>query len=232
MINNSQSEHQLHRVSCFQELVSFPFQGERNTVCWERELKGDFSEIVHKVVFEGNMIELDQDDLLKLQLSEQGQLAREIILNDLQLLSDYGAAPTLNIIKEYDRDSELPFFATDVYSYHVDRSPIPVDTFLCTYYGESSDILPNSQAIQKAHIPEIRKELKKLHNGNELEFEAFLSDHFFDLHYEAIPNARSISLGIGNLCRLATDHPENASLPCIHRAPKENTDEPRLLLIC
>lgn len=232
MINNSRSEHQLHRVSSFQELVSFPFQGERNTVCWERELKGDFLEIVNSFDFEGNMIELDETDLFNLKLSEQGQTARESLINDLKLLRNHGASPTLNIIKKYERDDAFPFFPTDVYSYHVDRSPIPVDTFLCTYYGESSDILPNSQAIQKAHIPEIRKELKKLHNGNELEFEAFLSDNFFDLHYEAIPNAKPISLGIGNLCRLATDHPENASLPCIHRAPKENTDEPRLLLIC
>jgi hypothetical protein len=34
------------------------------------------------------------------------------------------------------------------------------DTFLCTYHGTSSDILPNDQATQKILIPEIRKSLK------------------------------------------------------------------------
>ena len=28
------------------------------------------------------------------------------------------------------------------------------------------------------------------------------------------------------------DHPEQKVLPCVHRAPKENKDEYRLLLIC
>ena len=29
-------------------------------------------------------------------------MAREILLNDLKLLNDYGAAPILNLIKNYD----------------------------------------------------------------------------------------------------------------------------------
>ena len=70
---------------------------------------------------------------------------------------------------------EHSFFPTDVYSFHVDRSPIPIDTFLCTYYGDSSEILPNSEAIKKVQIPEIRSELKKLYTGTDFNFESFLS---------------------------------------------------------
>jgi hypothetical protein len=154
-------------------------------------------------------------------------------LNDLKLLEDHGASPTLNVIKYYDRDVSNSLFPTDVYSYHVDRSPIPTSTFLCTYYGESSDILPNSQATQKVLIPEIRNELKKLYGyGTEVGFEIFLNEHFFNLHYQAKSNAQPINLGIGHLWRLACDHPESKVLPCIHRAPKEENEQARLLMIC
>ena len=101
-----------------------------------------------------------------------------------------------------------------------------------TYYGESSEIVPNSQAEQKVLIPEIRNELKKLYQGADEEFESFLSEHFFDLHYRAKSNAQPISLGLGNIWKLAVDHPESKVLPCLHRAPQEKPGELRLLMIC
>ena len=232
MNNLSQTSTQIQTVSSFEELVSTPFHGSINAMCWSRNLVGDFSEIVNKLEVNENMVVLHEEKLCKLQLSEQGQLARNILLNDLKLLKDFGAAPTLNIIKYYERDDEYPYFPTDVYSYHVDRSPIPTDTFLCTYYGEASEILPNSQSVQKILNPEIRHELQKLYGGSEEGFETYLIENFFDLHYEAKPNAKPINLGIGNLWKLAIDYPESKVLPCIHRAPKEKTGEYRLLLIC
>ena len=201
-------------------------------MCWTRQLIGDFSEIVKKIELNENIATLDTNELRELKLSEQGQLAREILLNDLKLLKAHGASPILNLIKCYDRDDSYPFFPTDVYSFHVDRSPIPVDTFLCTYYGESSEILPNSQANQKVLIPEIREELKKLYGEGEEGFESFLSEYFFDLHYQAKPLAQPINLGIGHLWRLAIDHPESQVPPCVHRAPKEKTGQNRLMIIC
>jgi hypothetical protein len=224
--------NQIHAVTNFQELVTTPYTGIINAICWHRRLAGDFSEIVEKVALNGNITTIEQEELFELQLSEQGQLAREVLLNDLQALKEYGALPTLNVIQYYDRDDALPFFPTDVYSFHVDRSPIPTDTFLCTYYGEASDILPNAEGKQKILIPEIRAELKKLYDGPEEGFDAFLSEHFFDLHYEATPDANLINLGVGNLWRLAVDHPESKVPPCLHRAPKEKAGQPRLLLIC
>jgi hypothetical protein len=232
MTNHTLAKDQIHTVTNFNDLVATPFSGEMNAICWNRELKGDFLEIINKVALKGNITVLDEEQLNALQLSEQGQLARELLLNDLIVLKVHCAAPTLNVIQHYERDDSYPFFSTDVYSFHVDRSPIPTDTFLCTYYGESSEILPNSQAEKKILIPEIRNELKKLYQGPDEGFESFLSEHFFDLHYRAKPDARPISVGLGNLCRLAVDHPESKVLPCLHRAPKEKIGEPRLLLIC
>ena len=228
----SHPENKIHFVTNFHDLFATSFQGEMNAICWTRKLQGDFSEIVEQVEMQENIVVLDQEELLKLQLSELGQLARETLLNDFNALKAHGAAPTINIIKYYETDDSYPFFLTDVYSFHVDRSPIATDTFLCTYYGESSEILPNSQATQKVLIPEIRNELKKLYHGAEEGFESFLTEHFFDLHYQPKPNARPISIGLGNLCRLAVDYPESKVLPCIHRAPKEKLGQKRLLLIC
>ncbi|SEW45280.1 DUF1826 domain-containing protein [Chitinophaga arvensicola] len=232
MIDLSHAENQIRSVTTFQELVSTQFSGNINAACWSRTLTGDFSEIVEKVALSGNITVIEQEELCALQLSEQGQLAREILLNDFKLLTAHGASPVLNVISHYDRDDTYPFFPTDVYSFHVDRSPIPTDTFLCTYYGEASEILPNSQGRQKVLIPEIRKELRKLYDGADEGFESFLTDNFFDLHYQANTNAHPVNLGLGNLWRLAVDHPESQVPPCLHRAPKEKPGQNRLLMIC
>ena len=223
---------QIGVVSTFPELVNTNFKGEMNALCWYRNLKGNFKEIVDQLQLKENITEVYPEDLLSLQLSEKGNMAREIILNDLQLLADFGASPSLNLLKCYERDDEFDFISTDVYSYHVDRSPIATDTFLCTYHGAASDIISNEQTEQKILIPEIRKKLELLHDGPSEDFENFLKENYFDLHYQAQPNATPINLGLGHLWRLAVDHPKQEVLPCIHRAPIENEGEYRLLLIC
>lgn len=226
------NENQIHRVSNFNDLISIPFHGETNAICWSRDLVGDFSELVRKLNLQGNMTVIEKEDLLALQLSEAGQHARKLILSDMKELTEHGALPTLNLIEFYERDDSFPIFPTDVYSFHVDRSPVPTDTFLCTYFGASSEIVSNSQVDQKILLPEIRQELRKLHDGPDEEFDSFLSEHFFDLHYQVKPAAKPYSLGIGNLCRLAVDFPGSPVQPCVHRAPEEKAGEKRLLLIC
>jgi len=223
--------NQILYVSNFQELISTSFHDQINAICWKRELKGDFFEIIQKLASDDNIIEISSEELQNLILSNAGQIARDVILNDLKLLTEFGASPVLNVIKNYERDDSEHLFPTDVYSFHVDRSPIPCDTFLCTYYGESSEILPNSKARQKVLIPEIHKELRKLYKGAEKDYDSFLSENFYDLHYEADADALIVKHGLGNLWRIATDYPDSPVLPCIHRAPDEKSGY-RLLLIC
>ena len=219
-------------VSSLETLLATPFQGMVNAVCWNRELTGDFSEIISKTPLEGKITFIDPAELRQLDLSKQGQIAREILLNDFDTLTAFGAAPTINIITSYERDDSFPFFPTDVYSFHVDRSPIPIATYLCTYYGDSSEILPNEQAEQKIRIPEIRNELKKLYDGAPEDFDAFLTEHFFDLHYRPKAQSKPIRCGLGHVWKIAVDHPTSNVPPCIHRAPEEHSGKTRLLLIC
>ena len=232
MTNLSADNSQIQSVTNFNEFITTTFQGDVNAIYWKRELRGNFEEIIKKAETTENIRILDEELLQNLKLSKDGQMARDIILNDFHLLKEHGASPTINIIKYYERDNEHPFFPTDVYSFHVDRSPIPTETILCTYYGAASDILPNSHAEQKILIPEIREQLKKLFKGTDEEFELYITENFFDLHYQPKPNSQLINLGLGNLWKLSVDHPNNPVLPCIHRAPQEKNGESRLLLIC
>lgn len=232
MSNTFSDSSQIGMVSTFSDLVHTNFKGEMNALCWYRNLDGDFNDIVAQLCIKENITEVYPEDLIALQLSEKGNIAREILLNDLQLLTDFGASPSLNLLKCYERDDEFDFISTDVYSFHVDRSPIATDTFLCTYHGAASDIISNAQAEQKILIPEIRAKLKELYDGPSEEFENFLKENYFDLHYQAHADAEPINLGVGHLWRLAVDHPKQQVLPCIHRAPIENEGEYRLLLIC
>jgi hypothetical protein len=232
MSNMFSNNSQIGTVSNFSELIHTEFKGEMNALCWHRNLEGDFAEIVALLQLKESITEIFPEDLLTLELSEQGSKARAVILNDMQLLTDFGASPVLNLLECYERDEEYDFIATDVYSYHVDRSPIATDTFLCTYHGAASDIIANDQVEQKILIPEIRLKLKELHNGPEEDFENFLKENYFDLHYHAKPDSVPTNLGIGHLWRLAVDHPQQKVLPCVHRAPLENKGEYRLLLIC
>lgn len=224
--------NQIGLVASFSELVHTDFRGEMNALCWYRNLDGDFNEIAVKLSLKENITEVYPEDLIALQLSEKGSMAREIILNDLQSLTAFGASPSLNLLKRYERDDEFDFISTDVYSFHVDRSPIATDTFLCTYHGAASDIIPNAQATQKILTPEIRAKLKGLYDGPSEGFDDFLKENYFDLHYQAHEDAVLVNLGLGHLWRLAVDHPKQEVLPCIHRAPLENEGEYRLLLIC
>lgn len=220
-------------VSSFRELVELPFQGNVNSACWHRTLNGNFSEIVSLLdSHQQNINVIEIDDLIKLPLSEDGKLAVHQIVSDFNSLSDFGADPVLNLIRHYEQDIDNPGFPTDVYSWHVDRAPFASSTFLCTYYGPASEIIPNAHVEQKILVPDIRIKLRKLFGGNDADFDSFLEENFYDLHYRAISDAQITNLGNGHLWRLACDAPDSACLPCIHRAPLEKEGEIRLMMIC
>jgi hypothetical protein len=220
-------------VHSFAELVSTPFSGEINALCWPRQLAGDFDEITARLGPLEEITSLDEDDLRGLALSPAGRTARQTLIEDLSLLRAHGLAPTLDCIPAYPRDDGTGPVPTDVYSFHADSANTLADTYLCSYTEAASEGLATAEARACADIPELRAELLRRHGGADDEtFAAYLTEHFFDLHYEAAPHAVPYSFGLGNLWRIATACPGSPVPPCVHRAPQTRAGQaPRLLLI-
>jgi hypothetical protein len=220
-------------VHSFEELVATPLADGVNALCWPRTLTGDFNEIVAQLGAIEEITSLDEDDLRALTLSVAGCTARDILIEDQRLLREQGLLPTLDCIPAYPRDEESGPVPTDVYSFHADSATVMADTFLCSYTVASSEGLRNEDARCCADLPETRAALLKQYGGADDEgFRAFLHEHFFDLHYVAIPGAQPFSFGLGNMWRIATDNPESPVPPCVHRAPTtQDGQPPRLLLI-
>ena len=109
--------HQIKTVSSFKELINREFQGDNNAICLQRNLVGDFEEIVSKLELKNNITEVSVEDLENLTLTDHGELAREIIINDLRLLADFG--------KEEDFDAFLKAYYFDLhYQPKADAHPI------------------------------------------------------------------------------------------------------------
>ena len=112
-------------------MTLFPaVSGAINAICWHRQQAGDFGEIVNKLPLgdNNNMAVIEEEELVELFVECTGTACREVLLG-YGTLKAHGASPVLNIIRCYERDDAFAFFPTDVYSFHVDRSPIPTDTF-------------------------------------------------------------------------------------------------------
>ena len=220
-------------VGSFQELLTTPFAGEVNALCWPRVLPGDFNEVVKLLGPGDGIIPLDEELLRSLPLGEAGRVAIEIMLEDQRLLREQNLDPELNCIHHYPRDESEGPIATDVFSFHADSATEETDTWLCTYHGFPSEGVPNEEVRRHVDIPEIRAELLRLHGGpDDGTFREFLSENCYDLHYAPLPHARPYSFGIGHLWRIATDWPGSPVPPCIHRAPETQPGDPvRLLLI-
>jgi hypothetical protein len=219
-------------VRSFEELVATRFADGVNALCWERTLAGDFGEVV-RTLGEGDGVEtLDEARLRGLLLSEAGRVAVELMIGDLRTLRERDLAPVLNCIRGYPRDEDPGAVPTHVFSFHADSAPIEADTWLCTYHGAPSEGLRNEDALRRVDIPETKGELLREFGGeDDEEFQAFLSEHCYDLHYAAAPQARPYSFGLGNLWRVAVQYPGCPVPPCLHRAPETIPGAPRLLLI-
>ncbi len=228
-----QDYHRIKIVSSFDELVSTPFRNGINALCWQRELSGDFDEVVSLLGSIEEITTLDVEDFSSLRASPAGTIAIKTLVNDQMLLEDHGLAPILDCIPSYSRDTSAEVMPTDVYSFHVDSATIEADTYLCSYNQAATEILRNDEAMLRIDNPETRARLLKHYDGQDDEgFREFLHDHCFDLHYEPLQGARPFCLGVGNMWRLAVEYPGSPVPPCIHRAPDPVIGRPpRLLLI-
>lgn len=219
-------------VSSFDELVTTRFAGDVNALCWPRTLEGDFAEVIAKLEVEKGITHLTEGGLRRLSLSVAGIKAVEVMLEDHQRLLDHGLQPTLDCINGYVQREEAGPVRTDVCSWHVDSATCEADTYLCTYFGASSEGLNNEEAIRRVDVPGTRIELLKLYgDADDDGFREWLNDHYYDLHYAPLPHAKPYSFGVGNLWRVATLHDGCAVPPCIHRAPDPVPGQKRLLLI-
>ena len=220
-------------VHSFAELVETPFQGEINALCWERTLRGNFLEIVEQLEVGEGIDSLDEPRLNSLTLSDEGKMARDILLEDQRLLRAFDLLPNLDCVHGCLRDLNGGPVQTDVFSFHADSATVAADTYLCSYTEVSSEGLRNDQARRRVDIPETRAELLELFGGEDDDgFLEYLRDHCFDLHYAPLPGAQPFSFGLGNLWRIAIEYPGSPVPPCIHRAPTTLPGQPpRLLLI-
>ncbi len=220
-------------VHSFQELVTTPMENGVNALCWQRTLPGNFAEIVEHLVVDEDITCLDAERLNALPVSDEGRVAISILLDDQRLLREHGLLPNLDCIVAYPRDEDPTVVPIDVYSFHADSATVQADTYLCTYFGPSSEGIRNEEAQRRVDVPETRAELLKLYGGaDDEEFRVFLNENCYDLHYAPAPQARPFSFGLGNLWRIAVDYPGSPVPPCIHRAPETLPGQPpRLLLI-
>jgi hypothetical protein len=220
------------KVGSFHELLTTPFAGGVNALCWPRILTADFGEVVKHLPVGDGIHTLNETLLTSLPVSDAGRAAIEILLADQRLLQEHDLDPALNWINGYLRDENPGPVSTDVFSFHADSAPVETDTWLCTYYGPPSEGLCNDKAQRRVDIPETRAKLLKLFGGeDDAAFLEFLNEHCYDLHYAPTRQAQPFSFGIGNLWRIAVDWPGNPVPPCIHRAPETVPGQSRLLLI-
>lgn len=246
LFNPSAPHPHVRVVRDFAELTSTAFGGEVNALCWPRTLAGDFGEVVAALGAGEALVTLDEKRLRSLRLSEQGRVAAEALMADLELLRDHGLDPVLNCIHGYPADEPDAPVRTDVFSFHADSAPVQADTWLCTYHGSPSEAVANADAVRRIDDAKTRATLLRLYvetegtreRGPAIEasaepvgFAEWLHEQCYDLHYALAPMARPFSFGHFNLWRIAVEYPGSPVPPCIHRAPDTVAGEPRLLLI-
>jgi hypothetical protein len=220
-------------VHSFEELISTPMCDEFNALCLRRSIEGDFSEVIRHLNAERGITTLERARLLSLPVSAAGKVAIDFMLRDQEQLQSYGLDPEIDCVNGYIGHDQQSLMRTDVCSFHADRATDAADTYLCTYSGASSLGVCHHDVIPRAQIPALRKILLADFGGEDDEnFLEYLTENFYDLHYEALPGARTFCFGVGHLWRIAIDYPGNPVPPCIHRAPDPIAgDPPRLILI-
>ena len=191
-------------VSNFAELARRPFSDGVNALCWPRALGGDFGEVARLLAPDDGLVVVEPTTLAALDLSDAGRTAAEAMLDDLLRLRELGHDPVINCIARYARDQRGLPIATDVMSFHVDRAPVEVDTWLCTYWGKSTEGIDNDDAQRLIDSPALRLALLQEYGGGEDEhFATFITTGSYDLHYGAVDDVEPFSFGVGHLWRVA-----------------------------
>jgi hypothetical protein len=215
------------RVDSFAALVSQRWPLGVNALCWPRALEGDFDELARCVAPVRGLADVDPDALDELPLSAAGRAAAAVVREDWARLAALGLAPQLSAVTAYPRDERGWAVSVDVHSFHVDRAPLAVDTWLCTYAGEPTEALGPGEATRRVDDPSTRAALARSVGAAGADLDDALREHDLDLHYAA--REAPYSLGRGHLWRLAVWWPGCRTPPCVHRAPEQVG--PRLLLI-
>lgn len=222
---------QVRYVESWEELVSAQLSAEVNALCWRRTFDGDFGEVITALDGNAGVVNLCDAQLRSLRLSVAGQAAVGAMQSDVRRLEEHGLEPELNYITTYPRD-QTSVVATDVYSFHVDRAPRDVDTWLCTYFGAATQGLDNADAVRRVDLPDSRQRLLQVYGGaDDAGFRRFLRDGNYDLHYAASSGVTPWCFGVSHMWRVATLTPDRHIEPCIHRAPPDVPGKARLLLI-
>src|SRR5687768_1916742 len=96
----------VRRVDSFEDLLTVPFEGHCNAICWERALPGDFDAVVRRLRVGEGITTIDEAQLERLPVPAAGAMAVSTLLADLRGLRQAGHAPELNCVDEYSRDHD------------------------------------------------------------------------------------------------------------------------------
>lgn len=216
------------------DLAAASFMAQVNAWCWPRTLVGDFGAIARAAGEIDGITTLEEDDLMSLELDGAGREARTILIEDLRRCREAGLDPSLDLIPEYPREAAPGPVPLDVYGWHVDRAPADTDTWLCSYTVAASQGLRPEDAVRCVDQPETRAVLRaEFGAGRNAEFEDWLVERCYDLHFEARAGVEPYDFGLGHFWRVATQGPDGTVPACVHRAPRTRPGQaPRLLLIC
>jgi len=222
-------------VDSFEALAAFRFGPVVNAVCWPRQLPGDFDEVAALFAGDDDITSLDEAGIeaLKPRLTSNGIAAADALIADLKQMRGRDLQPSLECVPRYERDDAAATVPTDVYSFHADRAPVPADTWLCSYNVAASELIANEDAIRRIDVPETHAALlAEFAESGESDFDDYVRENCYDLHYAAKQGAVPVSFGFGNLWRIAIAYPGCPVAPCVHRAPETTPEQlPRLLLI-
>ena len=87
----------LRVVTSFEALIATPFRDGVNAVCWPRDLRGDFDEVVQKLATADDITSIDEGRLTSLEVGPAGREAVASLLDDLRRLRAIGHDPSLDL---------------------------------------------------------------------------------------------------------------------------------------